>query len=67
MHGITGGDDNSLCTEASLACATALERTLRNKDVTAWNIKRTVKDTLNSFMWEKTKQKPMIVVNVLFV
>ena len=67
MHGITGGDDKSLCSSASLVCATALERVLRHRDVTTWNIKRTARDTLSDFMWEKTKQKPMIVVNVLFV
>ncbi len=67
MHGITGGDDKALCTEASLACSNALGKALKHKDTSSWVIKRAIKDTLKEFMWEKTKQKPMIVVSVLYV
>ena len=67
MHGITGGDDKSLCREASLKCQTDIENLLKNKDVPAKHIKFTVRDSLSQFLWEKTKQKPMIVVNILTV
>lgn len=67
MHGITGGDDKTLCKDASLVAKSALESALRSKDATTWSMKRSCKDALNDFMWEKTKQKPMVVINMLFV
>lgn len=65
MHGITGGDDKTLCKEASLHCTHALEKLLRDKDVPTRNIKFTLRDSIAQFMWDKTKQKPLVVVNVL--
>lgn len=67
MHGITGGDDNSLCKDASMTCQNAVEKLLRDKDVPVRNIKLTARDAVSQFLWERTKQKPMVVVNVLLV
>lgn len=67
MHGITGGDDRALCKEAALHCTHSLDKLARDKDVLPKTIKFTVRDSITQFMWDKTKQKPMVVVNVLKV
>jgi ribonuclease J len=65
MKGITGGDDKSLCKEATCKCASSIEKLLSHKDVQPKSVKLTARDCVSQFLWEKTKQKPMIIVNVL--
>ena len=67
MHGITGGDDRGLCKEAAMKCANSVEKLLSHKDVQPKSVKYTARDCVSQFLWEKTKQKPMIIVNVLKV
>ena len=67
MRGITGGDDKTLCKEASMKCAHASEKLIRDKGFDRKTYVSFIKNAMSSFLWERTKQKPMIVVNILTV
>ena len=64
MHGITGGDDRDLVRAATAAVTRALKRSLSKKENIA-TMKKTARGALLSVLWEKTNQRPMVVVNVL--
>lgn len=66
MRGITGGDDDFLVREAQTAVRNALARQL-DKGAGAKELKKTGKDALLSLLWERTKTRPMVVVNLLEV
>ncbi len=67
MHGITGGDDGYLAEEATDAVTTTIKRTLGKKDATLKDMRKAVRDRIMSLLWERTKQRPMVVVNLLEV
>ncbi len=67
MHGITGGDDQYLNENVTSAISNTISNALRKNDVTVREIRRDVRNTVSSILWEKTKQKPMIIVNLLEV
>ena len=67
MRGITGGDDKALAKEASMCCSSTAEKILRDKGFDKRHFKHSLRDTMLNFLWQKTKQKPMVVVNVLTV
>ncbi len=66
MHGITGGDDAYLTKEAIGSISSTIQRTLR-KGQGIREIRRDSRNAISSLLWEKTKQKPMIIVNILEV
>ena len=66
MHGITGGDDYYLADEAASTVAGALRRCL-GKDGGVKELRKAARDALLSLLWERTKQRPMVVVNILEV
>ena len=66
MHGITGGDDYYLAREASSTVAGALRKCL-GKDGGAKELRKAARDSLMSLLWDRTKQRPMVVVNILEV
>ena len=66
MRGITGGDDDFLVREAQTAVRNALARQL-DKGAGAKELKKAGKDALLSLLWERTKTRPMVVVNLLEV
>ena len=66
MHGITGGDDYYLAREAASTVAGALRRCL-GKDGGAKELRKAARDALMSLLWDRTKQRPMVVVNILEV
>lgn len=67
MHGITGGDDNYLAREVELCVVSGVRRALSKNQSTLRTTKRDVRNDVTSLIWEKTKQKPMIFVNLLEV
>ncbi len=67
MHGITGGDDAYLTKEAISAVKTAIEQTLRKRESGIREVRRDARNRMSSLIWDKTNQKPMIIVNVLEV
>ena len=66
MHGITGGDDYYLAHEAENTVANALRKCL-SKDGGVKELRKAARDALLSLLWERTKQRPMVVVNLLEV
>ena len=64
MHGITGGDDGYLQDDASQTVGNALKRALaKSGDIK--ELEKACKSALLSILWERTKQRPMVIVNVL--
>ncbi|MEG2458606.1 MAG: ribonuclease J [Raoultibacter sp.] len=66
MRGITGGDDEDLRSDASYRVQKALKTALA-KGGTPADFERACKNALLSILWERTKQRPMVVVNLLDV
>lgn len=66
MHGITGGDDEYLQQDAAQTVRNALKRAL-SKETQTRELEKVCKSALLSILWERTKQRPMVIVNVLDV
>ena len=66
MHGISGGDDDFLVGEAQTTVRNALERAL-GKGGGQKELKKAARDALLSLLWERTKTRPMVIVNLLEV
>ena len=64
MHGITGGDDAYLARDAEAAVKSALRKAL-GKNATLKEAKKAARDALLSLLWERTKQRPMVIANLL--
>ena len=64
MRGITGGDDAYLARDAEAAVKSAL-RKARGKNATLKEAKKAARDALLSLLWERTKQRPMVIANLL--
>ena len=67
MHGITGGDDPYLAREAVQTVARGAVKRALGKGGGAKEVKKAARDALLSLLWERTKQRPMVVVNLLEV
>ena len=66
MHGITGGDDDFLVRDAQNTVKGALGRAMgKGGGQKEW--KKAGRDALLSLLWERTKTRPMVVVNLLEV
>ncbi|MCD8317274.1 MAG: ribonuclease J [Eggerthellaceae bacterium] len=64
MRGITGGDDESLKLETAASVTSALRRQLaRNAGMR--ELEKTARDAVLSILWERVKQRPMIMINLL--
>lgn len=66
MHGITGGDDPYVAVEAKEAVEAALKKHLQ-KGATLAELRKAGRDTLLNLLWERTKQRPMVVSTILEV
>lgn len=64
MHGIPGGDDPDLIEVAQGAATSALKRALSKKENIS-SLKKIARSALLSILWERTNQRPMVVVNIL--
>ena len=64
MHGIPGGDDSDLIEVATGAVRSAIKRAL-SKGEDNKGIKKAARSALLSILWERTNQRPMVVVNTL--
>ena len=67
MHGITGGDDAYLVKELKSLVRSSAKKALAKGDAAVRTVRRSVRDAVSSVLWEKTKQRPMIIVNLLEV
>ena len=66
MHGITGGDDYYLSDEARSVVLNAMRRSL-GKNGGPKDVRKVARDSLLSLLWERTKQRPMAIVNIIEV
>lgn len=66
MRGITGGDDYYLADEACSTVYNALRKSL-GKGGGPKELRKIARDSLLSLLWERTKQRPMVIVNLLEV
>ncbi|MCI2241939.1 ribonuclease J [Adlercreutzia faecimuris] len=66
MRGITGGDDHYLAEEAQGALKGAMRRQL-GKGGGVKELRKVARDAVLSLLWERTKQRPMVIVNILEV
>ena len=66
MHGITGGDDYYLAEETVEVVGGAIKRSLE-KDRDIKKARKIARDSLLSLLWDRTKQRPMVIVNFIEV
>ncbi len=66
MHGITGGDDYYLAEETVEVVGGAIKRSLE-KDRDVKKARKIARDSLLSLLWDRTKQRPMVIVNFIEV
>jgi ribonuclease J len=64
MRGITGGDDPYLQRDLASSVTSSLKRAL-GKGMKGYDLEKACKSTLLSVLWERTNQRPMVVVNLL--
>lgn len=67
MHGITGGDDAYLKDQTLALTKSAVQRVLGKGETQYRQIRKAVRDAVSSLLWDKTNQRPMMVVNLLDV
>ncbi len=66
MRGITGGDDYYLACEALDAIESSLKGSLKG-GASVKELRKASRDALLSLLWERTKTRPMVIVNLLEV
>ena len=66
MRGMTGGDDIYLQDEAQKVVTGAIKNAL-NKGITKKDLTKICKDSLLSILWERAKQRPMVIISILDV
>ena len=66
MRGITGGDDPYVTAEALDAITSALKRHV-SRGASPADLRKIGRDTLINLLWERTKQRPMVIATILEV
>lgn len=66
MHGITGGDDSYLVDDVESAVRNAVKRQL-SKTAGSKEIRKAMRDSLLSILWDRVKQRPLAIVNLIEV
>ncbi|MBQ9691149.1 MAG: ribonuclease J [Eggerthellaceae bacterium] len=64
MRGIAGKDVSSLQSEARRRATDSIRKGLEAQEKGA-RLEKRVRDNMQQFLWESTKQKPIVVVNVI--
>lgn len=65
MHGITGGNDAALSHDAVSAVTKTLEKQLGSTKNNG--LEKACRQSLQNVLWERVKQRPMVIVNILYV
>lgn len=66
MHGIPGGDEPKFVDTVRNAVTSAVKRSIsKNEDLRA--TKKSARSALLSILWERTNQRPLVVINILEV
>ncbi|MDO4501880.1 MAG: ribonuclease J [Coriobacteriia bacterium] len=66
MRGITGETEEYLTVDCEATVFQAMRRAI-SKDKPLKDVKKVMRDSLLSILWERTKQRPMVIVNLLEV
>ena len=66
MHGITGGDVAELRREASDGVKCTLRRSVE-RGVKGKDLEKACRDSLHSLLWDRTKQRPMVIATIIEV
>ena len=64
MRGITGGDVTELRSEARDVVSGALRRALE-KGTTGSSLEKVCRDAMLSIVWERAKQRPVVVCSII--
>ena len=66
MHGITGGDDGFLSEDVQSSVRNAVKRQL-GKGGGKKEVRKAARDSLLSVLWDRAKQRPLAIVNIIEV
>lgn len=66
MRGITGGDDDELLTDVETAVKRDLDRALADHKKRN-ELEKACRQALQNVLWDRIKQRPMVIVNLLNV
>lgn len=66
MHGITGGDDEMLAEDVQTSVRNAVKRQL-GKGGGKKELRKAVRDSVLSMLWDRAKQRPLTIVNLIEV
>lgn len=66
MHGIPGGDEPQFIDTVTHAVSSALKRSFEKKEPVK-AMRRAARSALLSILWERTNQKPLVVINIMGV
>lgn len=64
LRGVTGGDEQFFHDDLRKCVYSALTKALK-RNVPVSNLRKSAKDALLSLLWERTKQRPMVIVNII--
>ena len=66
VHGITGGDDESVTEEIRSTIESALKRGLEN-DADEQALKKLGRDAMRNLLWDRIRQRPMTIMSIIAV
>lgn len=66
MHGITGGDDVLLAEDVQTSVSNAVKRQL-GKGGGKKELRKAIRDSVLSMLWDRAKQRPLTIVNLIEV
>ena len=66
LHGIPGSDDPQLLSDAQEAVERALHEAIQSNSKRV-EVERSCTKALQSLLWDRVKQRPMVIVNLLYV
>ena len=65
MRGITGGDDDYLARDAQRTVQRSLEKALSDQKKKRRDWEKAARQSLQSLLWDRIKQRPMVIVNLI--
>ena len=64
MHGIPGGDEPRFVDTVTTSVTSAIKRALQKQEEPK-AIRKSARSALLSILWERTNQRPLVVINLL--
>lgn len=66
MHGIPGGDEPTFVETVTNSVTSAIKRAL-SKQEEFKVVRKSARSALLSILWERTNQRPLVVINILVI